>query len=58
LTIVKEGMNEFKVSGKTKIAKRDRTEIQINFKNVKAAKYCQNLTSGIISADVREQEGR
>jgi hypothetical protein len=56
LTIVKEGMNEFKVSGKTKIAKRDGTEIQINFKNVKAVKYCQNLTSGIILADVKKQD--
>jgi hypothetical protein len=58
LTIVKEGMNEFKVSGKTKIAKRDGTEIQIDFKNVKAVKYCQNLTSGIISADVSKQDDR
>jgi hypothetical protein len=58
LTIVKEGMNEFKVSGKTKIAKRDGTEIQIDFKNVKAVKYCQNLTSGIISADVSKQDNR
>ena len=58
MTIVKEGINEFKVRGKTKIAKKDGTEIQINFKNVKAVKYCQNLTSGIISADVREQDNR
>jgi hypothetical protein len=54
----KEGMNEFKVNGKIKIAKRDGTEIQINLKNVKAVKYCQNLTSGIISADVRKQDNR
>ncbi|MFZ8805523.1 MAG: hypothetical protein ACO2PO_21445 [Candidatus Calescibacterium sp.] len=58
MTIVKEVINEFKVNGKIKIAKRDGTEIQINFKNVKAVKYCQNLTSGIISADVSKQDNR